>query len=372
MKLTISTATLLRHLAPCAEVVNARSAYAFGKCVLLTAKGTSLSIQSYNQPVSIRATVGGDALTVSTDGTVAVPAEEFHDRIKAIKDDHVTLSSDGAKLTIKGSGARKYTLGCFAGDGFPSFPARPSNEVTVSAGALASVLQRVAYAIHDDLSMPMFCGVTITAANDTLTASASNGHRIARATAPAVGAVATFIPGPAAETLLRVLDKGNVRIASSSQIVSCTIDGIELVYSLPPGETPGFDQVLGSLTEADGPVVDRRAMLAALKGITVEGTGGAVPIEIQSTGASILVRNTSINGDESSDEVACESACKWIVYVEAKYIIEALRSWGEDDVKIIAERSLFANQPLVLRCAGTSGGLATIARCLPAKAKEAA
>jgi hypothetical protein len=59
--------------------------------------------------------------------------------------------------------------------------------------------------------------------------------------------------------LLKVLEKGDVRVASSEQLVSCSVDGVELVYSLPAGQLPDFDGVFKSLRANDGPRLDRRA-----------------------------------------------------------------------------------------------------------------
>lgn len=371
MKLQISTAILLKHLEPCADIVEPRSALNYGKCALITVTKQTVTIRSFNLPLSIRSTITGDAFTVSQAGMVAVPAVELRDRLRAMKDDQVTLSSDGVKLTIKGQGTRKYTVACYTGEDFPAFPARPTDEVVVSAESLASVLRRVVYAVHDDLSMPTFCGVTLVAANDTMVASASNGHRIARASSPTTGNLDTFVQSKAALVLIDALEKGDVRIASSDRLVSFAFDALEMVYLRPSAEAPAYDQVIASLTGTDGPVVDRRALIAALKGITVEGTSGTVPIEIRSTGTAIVVRNMA-GENESIDEIACESTFKWVVYVEAKYLIEALRNWDEDDVKIIAQLSAGSSEPLVLKCAGPNGGLATIGRVAPAKEKEAA
>lgn len=368
MKFNISTAILLRYLAPCAEVPSSRSPSAFGTCVLLDARKSQVTIRAYNLPLSIRATITGDSFTVSLPGMVAVPAAEFLKRIKEIKDDVVTLSSDGVKLTIKGTGARKYTLGCYSGEEFPAFPQRPSDEVTVPGDSLASVLRRTLYAVHDDASMPMFCGIALSAANDTLTASATDGRRIARATAPIVGAIDTFVPAVAATTLLTMIDKGDVRVASSKLLVSCTVDGIELVYLRPDSDVPGYDQVFSGLKANDGPRLDRRAMIATLKGVTVDGASGNVPIELASDGNVIRLRNMSNDGNESSDEIACASNHKWKAYAEAMYLLDALRSLEGDDVDICVFEA-DTTQPIVLR---SGSGIATIGRVAPAKAKEAA
>ncbi len=367
MKFIISRSALLAAITPAATITNRRSPSPFGSCVRLTAAGSTLTVQARDAISAVRATAPIEA---GKPGTIAVPAEDFLERVDAMADGPIALSYAKDRLTIQ-QGARVYTLRTLSAEGFPAFPAPPPNPITLPAARLSDALTSVAYAAGNDIALPQFCGVVVVANDVSLTTTAADGKRIARVSGDGVGAALnTFVPSSAMKALEQVLGVGGeVTVATSEALVYIKAGDVELAYQRPAVDAPKYEMVMGFLKAIDGAAVSRKDLLTRINAVTVDGTAGGAPVVLGCGGGILHLSHTSMDGDVSTDEVAAGEGWEWTVAAEATYLIEALRRLPGESVRVcVFETDM--QQPIVLRGEGES--IATIARINPETLKARA
>src|SRR5262245_1493477 len=126
MDLVAAKKDLLRLVARCQGVADKKSAMPVLANVLLAAEGNALRVSATDLYLSVSGQTNAD---VSKAGSVAVPAKDLLERIKAMPDGPVQISAkDGAQTAIKAVGSpRRYTLHGMPGSDFPALP-KPAPE----------------------------------------------------------------------------------------------------------------------------------------------------------------------------------------------------------------------------------------------------
>ena len=108
MDLVIPKKDLLRLVTRCQGVADKKSAMPALANVLLSAEGNALRVAATDLYLAVSGQTHAD---VATAGSVAVPAKDLLERIKAMPDGPVQiLSGEGAQTTLKAVGSpRRYT-----------------------------------------------------------------------------------------------------------------------------------------------------------------------------------------------------------------------------------------------------------------------
>src|SRR3954467_13788425 len=109
MDVTIAKKELLRLVGRCQGVADKKSAMPALANVLLVAEGNTIRVAATDMYLAVS---GQAPAEVARPGSVAVPAKDLLERIKAMPEAPVQLATkDGAQTTIKAVGSpRRYTL----------------------------------------------------------------------------------------------------------------------------------------------------------------------------------------------------------------------------------------------------------------------
>jgi DNA polymerase-3 subunit beta len=130
MDVTVAKKDLLRLVSRAQAVADKKSTMPVLSNVLLHAEGTSLIVRATDLYLSVSGTITAD---VRRNGSVAVPARDLLDRVKAMPDGPLSLTSDNGSATVlKAVGsARRYTLHGVPGGEFPALP-QPKEDASAS------------------------------------------------------------------------------------------------------------------------------------------------------------------------------------------------------------------------------------------------
>src|SRR5678815_4069963 len=109
MDLVAPKKDLLRLVSRCQGVADKKSAMPVLANVLLNAEGNHLRVSATDLYLAVAGQVQAE---VSAAGTVAVPAKDFFERIKAMPEGPIQLTSkDAAQTTLQAVGTpRRYTI----------------------------------------------------------------------------------------------------------------------------------------------------------------------------------------------------------------------------------------------------------------------
>ncbi len=136
---------------------------------------------------------------VTTSGTVAVPAKDLFDRIKAMPEGPIQLvSKDAAHTTIQAVGSpRRYTIHGMPGTDFPALPKPAPDAPTLElpVDVLATLIARTHFSISTDETRAHVNSALFEWTGDRVRMVTTDGHRLSKmeVTVPGASATATML-----------------------------------------------------------------------------------------------------------------------------------------------------------------------------------
>lgn len=257
-----------------ARVVKALAAYqsiAVLNGVHITTQGHGLILRATDMEVSIQERVPA---AVTQTGEAVVPARLLHRLLVQVPKtaEWATLTWDRRDLTLTLQwDASSYRLGGYAPDQFPGLPDGPSSAVvTVEAGALRRMLERVRWAAGTDQSKPWLTGVRLVISDGGLKAITTNGTCIGRAWAPAIGLAgqceSVIIPKRSVKEMAAALQRTReaaVTLTIRDHSISLEAGPVTVTSRLLEGQYPDVERFVPNA--ASHVEVSRGALLGAMK-----------------------------------------------------------------------------------------------------------
>src|SRR3954471_19964188 len=212
MDLVIPKKDLLRLVARCQGVADKKSAMPALANILLAADGNTLRVAATDLYLSVS---GHTHAEVATAGSVAVPAKDLLERVKAMPDGLPVqiIATEGAQTTLKAVGSpRRYTLHGIPGGEFPQLPKpapdAPSLELPVEL--LSLLIARTHFSISSDETRPHVNSGLFEWVGDRVRLVSTDGHRLSKMEATVNGSSATatmLIPLKAITELRRLAEE---------------------------------------------------------------------------------------------------------------------------------------------------------------------
>ncbi len=266
MKLSLLQENLQSALTLVLPAVATRSTLPVLSNICLEAKDGQLRLSAMNLEISLSLTIGA---LVEEPGSVTLPAHLLLNLVKTFPKDRIDLALNSRTQTMSLRCARSAAniKGIDASE-FPNIPQfdatlaipRPAGEspqtFTLPAATLQRLIRQVAFAAATDESRPTLAAVFTTLADGRLTLAATDGFRLAVASAEISDASAAFsanIPAAAYQRLAGLIaasktDDDDIHIAcfSSRNQVMFRLPGCEMVSQLVEGNYPDYRRIVPS------------------------------------------------------------------------------------------------------------------------------
>lgn len=329
MKIKIQKSALLPTLAACAEIADPKSPQPAAACVVLTANGDTLQARSTNYRQTIARTCVVDT---AKPGTVMVNAKDILARIDRLDEGEIAIEATDKQLVIKQAGAR-YTLAIFDAATAPAMAAVEPQGSEIGAAAFAGILDRAAPAMGIVESQATTYGIGLATKDGKLWAKAMNGNVGAIVPVTFDGELTALVPAPAVTHLRKVLKQvaGSARLAVVGSSLCVFADG--LTYStLLTGDT--FPPLESAIPAREGKSVtaNRKALIAAVKGVTVGGDAYA-RLRVRPCPEGIAFVSQTKDGADARRVV--ESDCNLMtVSMAADYLVKVLEFGASDAITI--------------------------------------
>ncbi len=354
MDVTVAKKDLLRFVARAQAIADKKSTMPVLSNVLLeaTGKGSGLSVSATDLYLSIAGTVPAE---VKKGGSVAVPARDLLERVKAMPDGPLQLTSEaGGATVLRGAGtARRYTLRSQAAGEFPKLP-RPAEgapRFELGADVLAALIGHTQFSISPDDTRPNLNSALFEWQGDRVRMVTTDGHRLSKAelTVAAAGAdAALLLPLKAVIELRRMAeeagaegkDGGKDGGASSGRSVVLTASGPNAFFEvggalfgvkLVDAQFPSYQQVIPQQSERSARV-PRLAFADALRAVSLaasERTGG---VKLTLTKGLMRITSESPESGDGLDELPVDYAGKDVtIGFNAKYFLDVLGAMDDED-----------------------------------------
>lgn len=343
MDLVIPKKDLLRLVARCQGVADKKSAMPALANILLTAEGNALRVAATDLYLSMS---GQTMAEVNTAGSVAVPAKDLLERVKAMPEGPVQiLATEGAQTTLKAVGSpRRYTLHGIPGGEFPALPKpapdAPSLELPVEL--LSLLIARTHFSISSDETRPHVNSGLFEWAGDRVRMVSTDGHRLSKMEATVTGSSATatmLIPLKAVAELRRLSDEARaekdaptVTITQSGPNAFFGIAGMQFSVKLVDAAFPPYQQVIPALS--DRSLRAPRAQLAdALRAVSLAASDRTGGVKLSVGPSTLRITSESPESGNGFDELPVDySGPEITIGFNAKYFLDVLTAIDDDEV----------------------------------------
>ncbi|TSE33427.1 DNA polymerase III subunit beta [Tepidimonas charontis] len=331
---------LLAALQSVAGIVERRHTLPILANVLIQRVGPLTQLTTSDLEMQIRATadLGGEEAPFAT----TVGARKLIDILRTLPaEQRVTLESSGERLTLK-AGKSRFTLQTLPAHDFPLVQESPTYGPTfaVPQQTLKHLLARVSFAMAVQDIRYYLNGILFVAEGCTLTLVATDGHRLALASAeldselPARQEV--ILPRKTVLELQRLLSdrEGVLQMRFAANQAKFALDGMEFVSKLVEGKFPDYNRVIPR-THRNVVVLGRAPLLAALQRAAIMTSDKFKGVRLHLEPGLLQVAANNAEQEEAIDELDIEYSGDVIdIGFNVNYLTEALATMGQEHVRV--------------------------------------
>ncbi|MCE2773993.1 MAG: DNA polymerase III subunit beta [Burkholderiaceae bacterium] len=307
--------------------------------VLIRKSGSSLQLTTSDLEIQIRthADLGGDAGQFST----TVGARKLIDILRSMPADQtVSLESSQNKLVLKG-GKSRFTLQTLPAEDFPLVQESPNfgPVFSVPQKTLKGLLQQVSFsmAVHD--IRYYLNGILFVAEGKQLSLVATDGHRLAYASATLdveVPRQEVILPRKTVLEMLRLLSdkEGAIDMQFANNQAKFVFDGMEFVTKLVEGKFPDYNRVIpknhkNTITLGRGP------LLACLQRTAILTSEKFKGVRLNLEPGLLRVASNNAEQEEAVDELEIDYSGDAIeIGFNVTYLIDVLTNMEQDMVRM--------------------------------------
>ena len=273
MEFNVSSAGLLKGVLDVSKAIPAKTTLQILENFLFVLKDGQLEITASDQELTLRTVVAVES--VVDEGSIAVPARQMIDLLKALPDQPITIKTagEGSFECIWSNG--NSSLPYFPAADFPEIKGAGGDALTASvdAAVLVEGISSTIYATADDEMRPAMNGIFFDMDPESTTLVASDSHKLICYTTRAfqVPEKCSFIlHKKPAGVLKSIIDKDAepVRIAFDSSTVVFTVGETMMVCRLIVSKFPEYRKVIPQ-NNANTLRIDRAQLLNTVRRVAV-------------------------------------------------------------------------------------------------------
>jgi DNA polymerase-3 subunit beta len=373
MDLIIPKKDLLRLVDRCQGVADKKSAMPALANILLSADGNSLRVAATDLYLAVSGQTHAEVVTA---GSVAVPAKDFRERVNAMPDGPIQITtSETAQTTLKAVGSpRRYTLHGIPGGEFPQLPkpAADAPSLELPAELLSLLMARTYFSISTDETRPHVNSGLFEWSGDRVRLVSTDGHRLSKMEATVTGSSATatmLIPLKAIAELRKLAseakgekDGAAVSITQSGPNAFFTVAGMQFSVKLVDAQFPPYQQVIPALSERSVRA-PRLPLTDALKAVSLAASDRTGGVKLSVAPNKLRITSESPESGNGFDELDVDyNGPELTIGFNAKYFLDVLGAIDDDDVVLGVSGEL---DPAVIRPATELSDQSYIAVVMP-------
>jgi len=346
MDLVAEKKNLVRLLQRCQGVADKRSTMPVLANVLLNADEGELRVAATDLYVSVS---GRMEAKVNRPGSVALPAKDLFDRIKAMPegDIHLVVNEGGSTVIQAVASARRYTLHGLPGADFPALPtpAEDAPELELPADTLRKLISRTHFSVSNDETRPHLNSALFQCAQDRVRMVTTDGHRLSKMEIVVEGLQAKttmLLPLKAINELRRLSDEAAlsdpvqsfVKISQTGPNAFFDIADIRFSVKLVDAQFPPYEQVIPAVTDR-AVRVPRLPLFEALKAVGLAASDRTGGVKLAASDGILRVTSESPESGNGFDQVEVDySGPDITVGFNARYLQDVLGAMDSDEVTL--------------------------------------
>ncbi|MCZ6911508.1 MAG: DNA polymerase III subunit beta [Proteobacteria bacterium] len=337
MKLSAKREIFLEPLQAVIGVVERRQTMPILTNVLLVAKAGQLSVTATDLEVEL---VASTKIDVEQDGEITVAGRKLLDIFRALPAAaKVSLTLDGDRMRIR-SGHSRFTLSTLPAAEFPvvdDIDAKVS--LSISQENASRLLEKTQFSMAQQDVRYYLNGILLEAADKTLRAVATDGHRLALCEVElkkaCKGEHQVIVPRKGVLELQRLLGgEGDITLAIGSNHIRAEVGSIRFTSKLIDGRFPDYRRVIPT-AESSPMTGDREDLKQALHRAAILSNEKYRGIRLEVKGNSIRILAHNPEQEEAEEEVAVNySGDDMEIGFNVNYLLDALSAVDGDKVQV--------------------------------------
>lgn len=308
-------------------------------CVRIEAKADGVILQATDLKVAQSCTI---AIAPERPGSIALNAQALHERVKAMPDGPITLTTVDGSTTLKAQGsARKYVLRGMPAADFPPVPRLDESAptTTLSAATLAKLIGAVHNAISTDETRPHLNAMLLEWEGTTVRAVSTDGHRLhlAEVKVDGEGSMSMLIPLSGVNLVRKLCEAGDTLVIAQHGASAFFRSGTaELSVKLVDATFPPYRQVIPKHHVHEVKVL-ARTLRDTVRAVAVSASAtGGVKFAFDK-GSSVALTSESPDAGQSEDAVQTDS--EWTgapltIGFNGKYVEAACEASGDESITL--------------------------------------
>ena len=340
MKLTIAQPQLLKSLQVVERAVNDRSTLPILSNVLLQTTSNELILTATDLDVGIQCRF--PLPQGAEQGAVTLPARKLTTIIRELPDDTVTLEAKKSQAATVTCGTSSFRIPGLPAEDFPVLPESTATEgFTISQAQLKQLLVRTAYAMSMEETRFILNGALWNIHKGVLTIVATDGRRLAVASAAVgggKGGLVCVIPAKTIRELTRLLQEDDPQEVSVAALkdnqVTFRFGGTIVMTRLIDGQFPPYEKVVPAPTKRTL-TVNRQTLLTAVRRASLMTTATSQAVVFELAKDRLVVSKDSPELGSAREELAVAYAGDAMqVAFNPEFWLDVLRVLPMDDVTI--------------------------------------
>lgn len=363
MKLKISQPQLESVLAIASHAIPTKPTHPILSSFVLhgNSETQKLTVTAFNLSLGIRAQCD---CTVESEGTIALPARLLEEVVAHLPKSDITLEvNDSVAILTHSTG--KCQLQTANHEDFPALPEVSGTPVTLAVAKLQQALKATLFAASRDEIVQVIAGVHFKFADANWEAAATDGHRLAIASAPvessntaALGAVEATIPYQTLSQLERILERvpNNCTINVNNGIAVFELQNVRLTSRLLEGQYPDYPSLVPTQFQYCFKI-DKKALDSALKRTSIVASQKDKVVKMAFDAArrcaTISAQSPDVGDAVEALAIEVENAASDNLEIgfNIKYLLDAIKVIASEQVLIEASKP---ERPVIVKPLGSS------------------
>ncbi|HHL40476.1 MAG TPA: DNA polymerase III subunit beta [Deltaproteobacteria bacterium] len=278
---------------------------------------------------------------VMEEGAVTVNAKKLFDIVKELPEGDIDFSTDGERLTVKGSKAIFHLPGIAASE-FPAFPAIDESTLRrVDPETLDTMIIHTAFAVSTDETRYNINGFLMEREDSRIRFVTTDGHRLAVVEGEAEGmegdaSEGVILPRKGVAELKRLLEeKEEPLLFGLSEKSAVARQGDTYVYiRLIDGDFPDYRQVIPRDNDKKA-VAERSELLAALRRVSILSTDKIKGVRFNFSKQKLTLSFASPDVGDATEELDIRYDDEELeAAFNARYFIDVLEVLDDEEVML--------------------------------------
>ena len=336
MRFTITRQNLHNGLAAVSAAVPSKTTLPVLSNILFEVGEEGVRMSGTDLDVAVRVRVPAE---IKEGGNLTAPGRKLQEITRELPDQPVEVSTRGDQIELR-CGKSHFKLNGLPAEEFPALP-----EVDFEAGwsvggtDLHTLIQHTSFAVSTEESRPILNGVLWELRDGAMRMVATNGHRLARMSVPAVSSSSPstdlIVPPAALQQVQRLFrDDEQISVSRSGNHLGFRASGTEVYTRLIEGSYPNYEQVIPKDNDKHA-IVEKKSLESAVRRMAVVASDQTHRIRLAFEDGRVHLNVLTPDLGEGHDELELQYAGQELeIGFNANYLLEVLRYMPTEEVRL--------------------------------------